>query len=73
MIRPNYPAKSDVIDVYVYVHRESAKAVCVSIDGSDGKSEWLPRSQIEFERDPKTLYCATVTLPEWLAKKAGLI
>ena len=34
----------------------------------DNLLKWLPKSQIEFDRDDKT-----ITLPVWLATKEGLI
>ena len=38
-------------------------------DGS--KDSWLPRSQIKIEEDGSNI--ATITMPEWLAFKEGLI
>jgi len=47
----------------VLLDDENKKAVLFRING---KSHWLPRSQIEYE-DGK------ITMPEWLAMNHGLI
>ena len=63
---------SDLIDVEVVVHAETAKAVLVSDDGDYENSVWLPRSQIEIEKRERGRM-ATITLSEWLAEERGLI
>ena len=63
---------SDLIDVRVFVHAETVKAVLVSEDGDHENSVWLPKSQVEIENDLHGR-TATITLPEWLAMDKGLI
>lgn len=72
--------KSDLVDVSLLMHAETAKAIRVSDNGNDSRACWLPKSLIEFEKSgvPVRLYGhplqpVTVTLPEWKAKQAGLI
>lgn len=62
--------KSDLIDVSLHWHGETAKAIKVSEDGRKDGAMWLPKSQIEFERNGEEV---TVTMPEWLAEDKGLI
>jgi hypothetical protein len=50
---------------------ETPRAILVSDDGGKTK-HWLPKSQIEFEIDPRTGVC-TVTAPIWLLQDKGLI
>lgn len=67
--------RSDLVDVMVQKHAETAKAVLVSDDGDKAKAVWIPLSQCEIEPGPKAngeqFY--ELTLPEWLAKDKGLI
>lgn len=63
--------KSDLIDLTVYLHAETEKAVRVSESGREEKSFWLPKSQIEIERKSGTVI--EVTVPEWLAQNKRLI
>ena len=58
--------KSDLIDVAVQVHRETAKAWLVSDTGDKKDAKWIPKSQAE-------LADGVLTCPEWLAKDKGLI
>lgn len=67
--------KSDLIDVTVQKHAETAKAFLVSDDGDKSKAVWIPKSQCEIEAKAcvggEDFY--ELTLPEWLAKDKGLI
>jgi hypothetical protein len=46
----------------------------ILLEDADGKEHWLPRSQIEFDPDdPDKFDPITVTMPEWLAEKEGLV
>lgn len=58
--------KSDLIDVAVQIHAETAKAWLVSDTGEKIDAKWVPKSQAE-------LADGVLTLPEWLAKEKGLI
>ena len=63
---------SDLIDIEVYLHVETTKAVFVSDNGNEDEAVWLPKSQIEIEKKPKSR-TATITGPEWLMIDKGLI
>ena len=63
--------KSDVVDVSVQKLAETEMAVLVT-DTTADQGVWLPKSQIEIERSA-TPGIYTVTLPERLALKTGLI
>lgn len=62
--------KSDLIDITMQLHAETAKAILVSDDGDKDKAVWLPLSQVEIERKAKGI--VVVTLPQWLAEQRGL-
>ena len=62
--------KSDLVDVHMMLKAETEKAVLVYDDTPD-RAIWLPKSQIEIER--KGALLVTVTMPEWLAHKHGLV
>lgn len=80
--RPRVTGASDLVDLDMvhHVDRDTAKAVFVSF-GLRIEGQYLPRSQIEIEAigtverkfkgefDQKV----RITLPEWLAKREGLI
>ena len=59
------------VEVEVEILNETDKAVLVTI-GSRRSGEWLPQSQIEIDRDP-VFARAVITMPEWLAIRAGLV
>lgn len=63
-------ARSDVIDMDLHLHHETARAVLVSETGDKDEAVWLPLSQIEIEPESGFI---SVTLPEWLAEEKGLI
>ena len=63
--------KSNLIDLTLNFHGESANAIRVS--DNDGPSIWLPKSQIEFLVGDPGPGCVTVTMPGWLAMEKGLI
>ncbi len=81
----NRVEKSSLHDLTMALHYDTGKAVYVSETGEEKKAVWLPHSLIEIERHarfvqgtnksgkPVSLPVLTVTLPEWLAKKQGLI
>ena len=50
---------------YDEIEHETDEAVMFEIDNL---LVWLPKSQIEFDRDEKT-----IELPEWLAVEKGLV
>lgn len=62
---------SEVVEVTCTVVRRTNRAVLVD----DGTAEhWLPLSQVDVAmREHETVPIATVTLPEWLARKCGMV
>lgn len=67
----DHARKSDLLDITVQLHHETAKAILVSDDGNKDNAVWLPLSQCEVER--KSGGIVIVTLPEWLATDKGLV
>lgn len=65
--------KSDIVDIDVYLHHRTEKAVLVSLDGEKKNAVWVPLSQVELERNPDMPRAYVLTLPEWLALEKGLI
>ena len=66
--------KSDIIDIVMHLHAETANAIKVSDNGDAKSAVWLPKSQVEFEVTfDKTGGNVCVTLPEWLAIEKGLV
>ena len=64
--------KSDLVDITVSKHAETAEAVLVSDTGHSAEAKWLPKSQIEIEpASQKGLF--VVTMPEWLAIDKGFV
>lgn len=61
----------DTVELELYLHSETERAVLVSEDGDAGNSVWLPKSQIEVDHDEDGF--VLVTIPEWLARKKDLI
>ena len=57
-------SKLDLIEIAGEVRAETDKALRI-FDGK--KSEWVPKSQVEDNRD------GTFTMPEWLAQEKGFI
>lgn len=64
------PYASNLRDISVVLKRETQLAVLVDHGGEE--DAWLPKSQIEIERndDGKT---HTLTAPEWLLSDKGII
>lgn len=65
--------KSDIVDIDVYLHHRTAKAVLISLDGEKKNAVWVPLSQVELERNPGMPSAYVLTLPEWLALEKGLV
>lgn len=66
-------AKSDLVDLTMHLHAETDAAILVSDDGDKARAVWLPKSQIEFERNRGPGFTVEVTMPEWLATEKGLV
>lgn len=58
-------SRSDLVDIKMFVHVETERAILASATGEKSDAVWLPKSQIEREH----LYASTskITMPEWLA------
>lgn len=61
---------SNLVDLDLHFHIETPMAIAVSLDGDREKLVWLPKGQIEWERD-KAGY-AYVTCKRTLATEKGL-
>lgn len=68
MVRQAISNDAKLVTIRVRHIAETEHAVCVLPDG--GKKVWLPKGQIEVQRESSP-YC-TVDLPEWLAIEKGL-
>jgi len=60
--------RQEHFEIIVTLMAQTERAIQVD-DGTN--TVWLPKSQIEFERNPDGTY--TVTAPEWLLKDKELI
>lgn len=65
--------KSDLADIDVHVHHETAKAVLVSADGNRQAAVWLPLSAIEISMRRGSTTAATVTMTQRMAEEKGLV
>jgi len=64
--------KDEKITLLLEVIAKTKKAFLVSEDG--GKTEvWIPRSQVEVEKDCDKGDTVHFDIPEWLAKAKGFI
>lgn len=59
------------VETLLFYHRETEKAVRVSIRGNDAGGFWLPKSQIDITKisGGKIRF----TWPAWMARSKGLI
>lgn len=63
--------RSDLLDLELWLHHETAAAVLVSTDGEREKAAWLPKSVVEIdERKGGTI---VVAVPRNLAIDKGLV
>jgi hypothetical protein len=67
--------RNNLIDIECTLHADpsGALAILVSDDGDEDNAVWLPRSQIEYDRNACRGEIITVTMPEWLATDKGII
>jgi hypothetical protein len=63
---------NDLVEVEVYKHHATDKAIKVSLDGEDSNAVFVPISKIE-EMKPKSHGILMITLPEWMAIEKGLV
>ncbi len=76
---------SELVDLSLALHHRTEKAILVSVDGDESKSQWLPKSRCEYvikdsylqgrkrNGDSIGLPFVVVTLPEALAVEKKLI
>lgn len=64
--------KTNLIDIEVWIERETSLAWCVSAVNTKANDVWLPKAQCEVEQEEGNPL-ATLTLPESLALEKGLI
>lgn len=63
---------SDIVDVLVTLHHQTADAFLVSLDGVKANAVWVPKSEVEMERQPGANIWL-LTAPEWLAIDKRLV
>lgn len=64
--------RDSTVDVDLYLHHETDKALLVSED-EDSDKHWIPLSQIEWVPSKRHKRQGTATMPEWMAKERGWI
>jgi hypothetical protein len=67
--------KSDLIDLTMFLHHETPRAILVSDDGIRDNAVWIPKSRCETvpEKNGVDRSLVIVTLAESLALEKGLI
>ena len=60
-------------DIEMTKHAETDKAILLSDNGEESDAIWLAKSQIEIEKKSGATNIWIVTMPQWMAKKEGLI
>lgn len=65
--------RSDLIDLEVYVRRETDAAWGIADPDKPGGIIWLPKSQCEIDGGEPPTKAATLTAPEWLLIEKGLV
>lgn len=66
-------SRSDLVDLEVYLRRETDRAYGIADPDKPGNIIWLPKSQCEIEGGDPPSKLATLTCPEWLAIEKGLV
>lgn len=57
--------KSELYDAAALLEAETEKAWLLNFGD---QTHWIPKSQAEYDKDSKT-----VTMPDWLAEKIGIV
>jgi hypothetical protein len=60
-----------IVELYMQIHRQTDRAIFASTTGSENAAKWLPLSLVEVT--PHIEGISTVSLPEWLAIREGLV
>lgn len=64
--------KSDLVDIEVTIVSQTEKAYKVASDNT-GVTEWVPKSQCEYEPGNNWENIGTLTLSRWLAEDKRLV
>jgi len=59
--------RSEIVDLNMFVHHETERAILASDDGDSTHAQWFPLSMVEVVKvvGPKPYWI--VSMPEWLA------
>ena len=61
------------VTLELHLHAATDRAIYVSDDGEEDNAVWLPRSQIDVDENAEIGETTSIEVPEWLAKREGLI
>lgn len=68
--------KSDLIEISVFLHHKTERAILVSSNGNSDDAVWIPLSQCEVISIKGRIIALrqfALELPEWLATEKGLV
>jgi len=65
--------RSDLVDLDVFVRRETDKAWGIDDPNKPSNMIWIPKSQCEIEREPAPSKKGVLTAPLWLLTEKGLL
>lgn len=65
--------RSDLVDLEVYVRRETDAAWGIADPDTPGNIIWLPKACCEIEGGEPPTKVATLTAPLWLLTEKGLV
>ncbi len=72
-INGNGPERWELIALDVFVHHETKKALCVSIDGNRQAAQWLPKSRIHIDGEPAVGRMLAIRVTGGMAEEKGLM
>lgn len=61
---------TELVDIVTRIEQETEKAVLVYDDR--GNKQWLPKSQIEYEKSGVHSHVYQITMPRWMAEEKNL-
>lgn len=73
MAKRHFRSPPETTEITVHLHRQTDKAIHVSLNGKDGSAEWLPKSQITYDERAEVGSVINVEVPVWLAERTGLV
>lgn len=65
--------KKELVDLRMIIKHKTGAAYLVAPETDQSREIWLPRSQVECERDAMHPHIFIVTMPEWLAIEKELV